>query len=187
MFVFFRIKCDWFPNVHAVATLRCLTPTKTSCQFRIFCSPRARKLNFQSRRSTMIARTDQSLQLIWEQARENMGYHWLESLLPIQPDLTIRQFCQCWQSEKTIFDKNNSLVILALVGWPSKNRGKNMEGQIEVKANCRLVLTTTYFALFKFWILNKVAFYASWHMNCVLGKLSEFCAKIWRVFRTWDD
>lgn len=156
---FFRIKCDWFPNVHAVATLRCLTPAKTSCWWDLLFSSKNQKTKLPADGGVRRSRSDSSLKLIWEQARENMSYHWLESLLPIQPDLTVRQFCQCWQSEETIVDKkSNSLVILALVGWPSRSRGKNMEGRIEFEANCRLILTTTYFALLNFEFWSKLPF-----------------------------
>jgi len=139
---------------HAVATLRGLTPAKTSCLITIFFSS-ARKLNFQPR--TMITHWP----VAWTDLRAGKGKYELP-LTRITAHNSARLDYQAILSVlakwEDYFWQSNSLVILALVGWTSKNRGKNMEAQIEIRANCRLILTATYFALLNFEFWSKLPF-----------------------------
>jgi len=139
---------------HAVATLRGLTPAKTSCLITIFFSS-ARKLNFQPR--TMITHWP----VAWTDLRAGKGKYELP-LTRITAHNSARldrpgNFDSVGKVRR-LFLKSNSLVILALVCWTSKNRGKNLEAQIEIRANCRLILTTTYFALLNFEFWSKLPF-----------------------------
>jgi len=155
MFLFLQNKMRLVSKFHAVATLRGLTPAKTSCLIR---SSFLRPENLISSRRQRWSRADQSLETDLRAGKGKYELPLTRITAHNSARLDYQAILSVLAKWEDYFWQSNSLVILALVGWTSKNRGKNMEAQIEKRANCRLVLTATYFALLNFEFWSKLPF-----------------------------